>query len=56
MIRGPPDRPSRNMITACCGHKRQVGRPQTTGKKFMVDNLHQSSTIRTNLLKLPSLQ
>jgi len=22
MIRGPPDRPSRNMITACCDHKR----------------------------------
>ena len=32
MIRGPPDRPSRNMITACCDHKRRVGRPQTTGK------------------------
>jgi hypothetical protein len=27
MIRGPPDRPSRNMITACCNHKRRVGRP-----------------------------
>jgi len=22
MIRGPPDRPSRNMITTCCDHKR----------------------------------
>ena len=22
MIRGPPDRPSQNMITACCNHKR----------------------------------
>ena len=32
MIRGPPDRPSRNMITACCNHKRRVGCPQTTGK------------------------
>jgi hypothetical protein len=21
MIRGPPDQPSRNMITACCSHK-----------------------------------
>ncbi len=31
MIRGPPDRPSRNMITACCDHKRRVGRPQTKG-------------------------
>jgi hypothetical protein len=40
MIRGPPDRPSRNMITACCDHKRRVGRPQTTGKNFMVENLH----------------
>jgi hypothetical protein len=25
MIRGPPDRPSRNMTTACCDHKRRVG-------------------------------
>ena len=25
MIRGPPDRPSRNMITACCDHKCRVG-------------------------------
>jgi hypothetical protein len=40
VIRGPPDCPSRNMITACCDHKRQVGRPQTTGKNFMVENLH----------------
>ena len=39
MIRGPPDRPSRNMIMACCDHKRRVGRPQTTGKNFMVENL-----------------
>ncbi len=39
MIRGPPDRPSHNMITACCDHKRQVGRPQMTGKNFMVENL-----------------
>ena len=39
MIRGPPDRPSRNMITACCDHKRRVGRPQTTGKNIMVENL-----------------
>jgi len=39
MIRGPPDRPSRNMITACCDHKSRVGRPQTTGKNFMVENL-----------------
>jgi hypothetical protein len=39
MIRGPPDRPSRNMITACCDHKRKTGRPQTTGKNFMVENL-----------------
>jgi hypothetical protein len=39
MIRGPPDRPARSMITACCNHKRRVGRPQTTGKNFMVENL-----------------
>ena len=39
MIRGPPDRPSRNMITTCCDHKRRVGRPHTTGKNFMVENL-----------------
>jgi hypothetical protein len=39
MIRGPRDCPSHNMITACCDHKRRVGRPQTTGKNFMVKNL-----------------
>ena len=39
MIRGPPDRPSRNMITACCDHKRRVGHPQTTGQNFMVENI-----------------
>jgi hypothetical protein len=39
MIGGPPDRPSCNMITACCDHKHQVGWPQTTGKKFTVENL-----------------
>jgi hypothetical protein len=39
MIRIPPDCPSRNMITACCDHKRQVGRPQMTGKNFMIENL-----------------
>ena len=27
------------MITACCNHKRRTGRPQTTGKIFMVKNL-----------------
>ena len=39
MICGPPDRPSRKMITACCDHKQRVGRPQTTGINFMVENL-----------------
>ena len=39
MMCGPPDRPSRNMITACCDHKQRVGLPQTTGTKFMVKNL-----------------
>jgi hypothetical protein len=39
MMCGPPDWPSLNMITACCDHKQQVGRPQTTGKIFMVENL-----------------
>ena len=39
MMRGPPDRPSLNMITACCDHKQRVRRPQTTGKIFMVENL-----------------
>ena len=39
MICGPLDQPSRNMITACCDHKRRVGRPQTMGKNFMVENL-----------------
>jgi hypothetical protein len=32
MMRGPPDRQSRNMITACCNHKQRVGQPQTMGK------------------------
>ncbi len=40
MMRGPPDRPSLNMITGCCDHKQRVGRPQMTGKNFMVKNLH----------------
>jgi hypothetical protein len=39
MIQGPPDRPLRNMITACCDHKWRVGCPQTTGENFMVKNL-----------------
>jgi hypothetical protein len=39
MMHGPPNRPSLNMITACCDHKRRVGRQQTTGKIFMVENL-----------------
>ena len=39
MIRGLPDRPSRNMIMACCDHKCRVGQPQTMGKNFMVENL-----------------
>ena len=39
MIRGPPNQPLRNMVTACCDHKRRVGCPQTTGKKFMVENI-----------------
>ena len=39
MIRGPPDCPFHNMITACCDHKCRVGRPQTMGKSFMVENL-----------------
>ena len=39
MMRGPPNQPSQNMISACCGHKRRVGRSQTTGKIFMVKNL-----------------
>jgi hypothetical protein len=25
MIQGPPDQPSRNIITACCNHKQRVG-------------------------------
>ena len=32
MIRGPPDRPSRNMITAYCDHKHHVGRLQMMGE------------------------
>jgi hypothetical protein len=50
MIRGPLDHPSCNMITACCNHKRQVGRLQMTGKNFMVENLcllfHDVSTVQ----------
>ena len=52
MIRGPPDRPSRNMITACCDHEHLVGRPQAMGKNFIVENLHllfqDISTIQIN--------
>ncbi len=40
MIRCPPDHPSCNMIMACCDHKRQLGRPQTTGMNFMVKHIH----------------
>ncbi len=39
MIRDPPDHPSCNMITACCNRKHLVGKPQTTGMNFMVENL-----------------
>jgi len=50
IMRGPPNRPSRNMITACCDHKCRVGCPQTTGKNFMVKNLcllfQEASTIQ----------
>jgi hypothetical protein len=38
-IRGPHDRPSRCMITACCNHQQRVGRPQTNTKNTMVWNL-----------------
>ncbi len=40
MIQGPPNQPSRNMITTCCDHKQQDGWLQTTRKNFMVENLH----------------
>ena len=35
-IRGPYDQPSQCMITACCNHQQQVGRPQTHTKNTMV--------------------
>jgi hypothetical protein len=43
MIRGPPDRPSCNKITACCNHKRQAGRLQTTGKPSWLKTYASSS-------------
>jgi hypothetical protein len=41
MMCGPPDRPSLNMITACCDHKRRVRGHKQQGKikKIMVENL-----------------
>jgi hypothetical protein len=45
MIRGPPNRPSHNMITACCNHNCQVGRPQTTGKTLWLKTYASSSTM-----------
>jgi hypothetical protein len=45
MMCGLQDQPSLNMITACCDHKRRVGRPQTTGKIFMVENLREVNTV-----------
>lgn len=34
MIHGPPNCPLWNMITACCNHKQQAGRPQIWRGKF----------------------
>jgi hypothetical protein len=39
VIRGPHNQPARRMITSCCNETRRVGRPQTTGKNFIVKNL-----------------
>jgi hypothetical protein len=38
-IRGPFDRPAQQMLTACCDHTRQVGRPFLHNKDFAVKNL-----------------
>ena len=38
-IRGPLDRPAQQLITACCDHTRQVGRPFLHNKDFVVKNL-----------------
>jgi hypothetical protein len=39
LIQGPHNQPAMRMITSCCNQKRQVGRPQTTGKNFIAKNL-----------------
>ena len=38
-VRCPGDRLPRCMLTACCNHQRQVGRPQIHTKNTMVQNL-----------------
>jgi hypothetical protein len=38
-MRGPPDRPVQQMMTACCDNVRRVGRPFLHNKDYIVKNL-----------------
>jgi hypothetical protein len=39
IVRGPHGSPARRMLTACCQHKRKVGRPYLHNKDVIVRNL-----------------
>jgi hypothetical protein len=39
VIRGPYDAPARHMLTACCQHKRKIGRPYLHNKDIIVRRL-----------------
>ena len=39
VVRGPHDAPARRMLTACCQHKRKVGRPYLHNKDIIVRHL-----------------
>ncbi len=39
VVRGPIDRPARRMLTACCQHKRNQGRPYLHNKDVIIRNL-----------------
>jgi hypothetical protein len=40
IVHGPHDSPACRMLTACCQHKRKVGRPYLHNKDVIVQNLH----------------
>ena len=39
VIRGPYDSPARRMLTACCQHKRKIGRPYLHNKDVIVRHI-----------------